>query len=519
MKSNRFFFCLAIILFLANESKLLIAGDNLLEITGIVFEDINKNLKLDKGEKGIANVLVSDQHVVVKTDKKGRYKLSVNSEEAIINIIKPAGYALPLNELNLPQFYYTIDNEGKLPEEINFPLYKTSVTDSFKVLMIADPQTRTKDEVDYLRDDIVAELIGTDASFGIVLGDLMFDNLDLFSNYNNTMAQIGIPLYNVAGNHDFDHHKDTVWRNLETFRLYFGPEYYSFEYGKVSFIVLNSVVWDDDKKDASYRAYRGKIDEQQLNWLENYLQFIPDDRLIVLCTHVPFYSLNFDSQQSYILNRKQVYELIKNHKHLLAITGHIHALENTYLNEEMDWNIETPFQHIACAAASGSWWQGVTDERGIPSALQLIDGTPNGYHIFTFYGNKYMQHYKAAGKDPNYQVCISSPRGTIDKYNLDSVIIAANFFNGNNLSELTCQIDDSTPVKMERTIMKDPFAEQYFVKNRRFYYKWADVWLSGHIWTVKLPSDLNSALHKIVVIVKDEYGGEYKQVGIFEIID
>src|SRR4030042_2060004 len=113
-------------------------------VNGIVFEDKNKNLQYDADEKGITGILVSNQVDVVKTDKDGRYELPVDQEEAIIFIIKPAGYLLPLNENNLPQFYYIhkpkgsselkypgIPPSGPLPEEVNFPLFKTFVSDTF----------------------------------------------------------------------------------------------------------------------------------------------------------------------------------------------------------------------------------------------------------------------------------------------------------------------------------------------------------------------------------------------------
>ncbi len=81
----------------------LIAESNYIQ--GIVFHDQNKNLQLDRGEKGIPGVLVSNQFDVVKTDEQGRYRLAIE-DRSIIFVIKPAGYDLPVNSRNLPQFYY-----------------------------------------------------------------------------------------------------------------------------------------------------------------------------------------------------------------------------------------------------------------------------------------------------------------------------------------------------------------------------------------------------------------------------
>ena len=46
--------------------------------------------------------------------------------------------------------------------------------------MFGDPQPRNQKEVDYMSHDVIEELVGTDASFGVTLGDITFDNLDLF---------------------------------------------------------------------------------------------------------------------------------------------------------------------------------------------------------------------------------------------------------------------------------------------------------------------------------------------------
>ncbi len=42
---------------------------------------------------------------------------------------------------------------------------------------------------------------------------------------------------------------------------------------------------------------------------------------------------------------------------------------------------------------------------------------------------------------------------------------------------------------------------------------------SYHIWTAKLPSDLSAGIHSIQVTGRDEYGNEFRQSAIFEIID
>ena len=66
-------------------------------ISGRVFEDRNYTGTLEPGEPGIARVRVSNGVDVVVTDDAGGYRLQV-SDEAVIFITKPSGYATPVNE-------------------------------------------------------------------------------------------------------------------------------------------------------------------------------------------------------------------------------------------------------------------------------------------------------------------------------------------------------------------------------------------------------------------------------------
>ncbi len=78
---------------------------------GCVYLDVNANGKKDAKEKGMQGVAVSNGREVVTTDNKGRYELPV-SDDAIIFVIKPSGYAVPLNADNQPKHYYIHKPKG-----------------------------------------------------------------------------------------------------------------------------------------------------------------------------------------------------------------------------------------------------------------------------------------------------------------------------------------------------------------------------------------------------------------------
>jgi len=83
-------------------------------LSGTVYEDRNFNRTWDPGEPGVAGVRVSNGLDVVVTDDAGLYRIAV-PDEAVVFITKPRGYATPVNEHQLPQFYYIHQPNGSPP--------------------------------------------------------------------------------------------------------------------------------------------------------------------------------------------------------------------------------------------------------------------------------------------------------------------------------------------------------------------------------------------------------------------
>jgi len=238
-------------------------------VTGTVYEDLNGNNRFDRREKGIANVPVSNGKEVVATDEKGRYTLPIQNDN-IVFVIKPGGYTTAVNEYNIPQFYYIHKPKGspeltyagtpptgRLPKQVNFGLVPQNESDDFRILVFGDPQTYNDEEVDFLHRAVAAELKNVqNVEFGISLGDLVGDTLDLLHPYKEAIRETGIPWRNVIGNHDinFDLEHDSL--TDETFETHFGPATYSFNHGKVHFIIIDDILYPDPRDG---RGYWGEI--------------------------------------------------------------------------------------------------------------------------------------------------------------------------------------------------------------------------------------------------------------------
>ena len=278
------------------------AKQTALTAKGIIFEDVDNNGKFGEGDRPQANVKISNGKKIVLTDKDGRYELPVENDSAIF-VIKPTGFTTPLDKNKLPKFYYIhkpdgspklkypgVKPTGPLPQSIDFPLYKQTEPEEFKILLFGDPQPRNNTEVDYVTQDVISELIGDKSSFGVTLGDIAFDNLETFETLNQSIAMIGIPWYNVIGNHDLNLDAKTRKNINETFEATYGPSYYSFDYGQVHFVVLDNIDWTEPSQRKPYYHYRTAFGKRQLEFLKADLALIPKDQMLVLLMHVPIVS-------------------------------------------------------------------------------------------------------------------------------------------------------------------------------------------------------------------------------------
>jgi len=520
--------CLFLIVFLASGAYTLEAGKKTAK--GIVFEDTNHNGVFDNGEKGIPNVLVSNQLEVVKTDENGHFQLPVGNE-TIIFVTKPADYQAPLDKNNFPQFYYIhqptgspaglkypgIAPTGKLPRLLHFPLIKAKVEESFDVVVVGDPQTKTRKEVDFYRDDVVTGMMGTKARFYLALGDIVYNDLSIFAEMIPMVGQIGIPIYHVMGNHDMNFRVPDDKYEAETFKRLHGPDYYSFNYGSVHFVVLNSVKYKGwNKEEDKPGNYIGNLHDRQLTWLKNDLSFVPEDHLLVLAMHIPVKSGMYTDEYSLIANRDALFKILENRKHLLALAGHMHFFEYQEYTGNDGWHGTAAFPSVIAGAGCGTWWHGPKDPGGIPYGM-CTDGTPNGYFLFTFSDIQFNYHFCPSHSSPHQQMRINSPIGSLSQADLKNREINVNVFTGTPGTIVTYELDDGPEVTMERRVMKDPFFTKLVAENPDKYLDWMEPTDCPHIWMAPLPENLEPGNHRLKITAKDHQGSVFTAYRIFEI--
>src|SRR5512145_2123695 len=101
---------------------------------------------------------------------------------------------------------------------------------------------RFQDETVPDLQETARSLSGTE-TFAVACGDIMYDHLELFPEYERGAARTGIPYFQVVGNHDLDMDALTDPLSTRTFVQRYGPRYFSFERGTVHYVVLDDVFW------------------------------------------------------------------------------------------------------------------------------------------------------------------------------------------------------------------------------------------------------------------------------------
>ncbi len=510
---------------------------------GVVYHDANGNGVRDANESAVAGVCVSNGLEVVKTDKTGSYQLPVDND-TIVFVIKPRDWMTAIDEQNIPRFYYIhkptgspddrfkfkgVAPTGPLPASVDFPLTTSADETNFSVIVMGDPQPDNIDEVSFYANDVVAELVGTDARFAIAMGDIVGDDLSLFEPVNRVQAVLGIPWYNVYGNHDMnllspsDEHAD------ETFERVYGPPNYAFQYGQVHFIVLDNVRWngpvetDSRPWNNNYGGYNGWLHEEQLKFVANYVATVPIEDRIVVCTHIPLPTLHSITEPHMTPQFGRLLEILSSHPHTMSYSAHTHINEHYLAGSEDGYRPANGAVHLHhnVATASGSWYQGPRDEQGWPVAT-MRDGTPNGYIKATFEGNQYRERFRASRLPADYQMAVHAP-SVIGPADAAETVVRVNVFNGNEKTTVRLRIDKQGDwLRLQQRPQADPGYIALRQQNHACPPPDTKVLkheaiVTPHIWEVKLPAELTDGVHVLQIEATDMFGQTERKTRLIEL--
>ncbi len=480
---------------------------------GVVFHDITGTGKLEADDPPVAGVAVSNGRDIVITDGRGRYELPME-EDTVIFVIKPRGWTTPVDEAQIPQFHYLhspggaagdayagLEPTGAAPESIDFPLYPQEEPEQFEVLVFGDTQPRNLEEIYYLAHDSLHELDDVDTVFGVTLGDIVFDNLELFEDLNSAVATVGIPWRHVIGNHDLDFTASAHESLRGTYRRVYGPNHYSFAYGPAHFIAVDNIRWQGEHDTRSYRTGLG---EEQMTFIRNELARIPGDRLVVFMAHIPWIGSTPWADED---ERDEFFGLLQDRPRAISLVSHAHQHYHEFIGEDYGWPEEFSHHMVVVGASCGSWWRGAPDEYGIPHSMMRC-GTPTGYAFLSIDGSDWNLRYQAARKPADFQMHLHAPDTVAS--GAEETKVFANVFNALPDAKVRMRIGGEGKWRsMQQVTEPDPFFEAAREREEALP---DSPWLgmpglrpSRHLWMANLPTGLAPGFHAIDVRAEDDW--------------
>ena len=435
--------------------------------------------------KGIQGVAVSDGARITTTNADGTYQLISSGAQPHVFLTLPSGYAIPTNPTGTARFYKALPAD-KGSFVAHWDLERLSSSDEHHtLLLLADPQTLDQVDMKRLHAETVPDIrsllaqTGKEHVFAVGCGDLMFDRLELFPEYERAMKQIGIPSFQVLGNHDVELLAQTDEAAAAVFMQHFGPTYYSFDRGEVHYVVLDDVFWYGG-------GYIGYVEQQQIDWLKADLALVEKGKTVVVLTHIPPYNeshIRFGdaspNTREVVTNRDLLYRVLEKHKAHI-IVGHMHETEHL---------VEYGMHIHVCGAVCGAWW--TTDI--------CHDGTPNVYGVYDVSGSELRWRYKATGHDLGMQLRVH-PRGSDPKRS----------------DEIVANVWDATPEW--KIAWYENGERKGFMKRDRGHDPLAVKLLSGslkHSWIHPSPTDhlyyasVSPTAQDVMVEATDQWGRKY----------
>ncbi len=328
------------------------------------------------GGRGLAGVLVSDGCRVVATDSQGNYRLPIGPDSGrFIFVSMPRGY--------WSEDFYCPLGQAVEAAAANFALQACEQPDRFDFVFITDIHLEHSGPGMAKFKASLAEInrLEPQPAFLLSQGDICLQgNMGL--EYVECLQTAQMPVRNGPGNHEMML-KHTNPR--DDFERYFGPTYYSFDWGPAHIIVL-----DGNKPlpgGEGWQAVHGAVEGSELKWLEADLAAQPAGKPIIVGVHIPIVSTYPERRQHSpkdapyweVANDDALTRLFAARGVDLVLQGHMHENERIVVEG---------VEYVESISLSGSWWKGGEGlERG-------VDGSPRGYRIVTVDGAKVSHRYR-----------------------------------------------------------------------------------------------------------------------------
>ena len=379
----------------------------------------------DTNGKPISGAVVTNGEMCVQTDANGYYEMDINLEDTkFVYVSIPSGYKAKNNANGLPQFYYTVtSSDRKLGYcSANFTFEPISGDPNRYTLLIgADLQPRAKtteyDRIAFhsldVAEDFYRDIREKGASitdrevYGMILGDIVHENMSLFANYITGVKSLNFQMFNVIGNHDHDYSASTDVEAARKFEEYFGPSYYSFNIGKLHYVVLDNIIMAVENGKVQKNGYAYGLTDREWAWLKNDLKYVDKSTTLMVASHCPMFkkdsaSTEFQDQSEH---GSDYANLLKQYSKVHAWAGHTHRSFFYNYSSSLFSSLKNIEVHTL-ARSTGELWTNEYNAYGTPRGYTVVevDGDDVSWYFkpTTYQQAKYIGNdYKTVGQ-PTY---------------------------------------------------------------------------------------------------------------------
>lgn len=375
----------------------------------------------DRDGNGIPGVVVSDGYNCTVTDDNGVYQMVRNKRAVFVFYSTPAEYRIDTDSGNHPAFFEKIDmSEAVYRADFTLDKLAGGSETEFTLFCFADPQVKSTAHVTRYINETMADMKRTVTAYknpcAMTLGDIIHDTPELLPSIRESMSGQPMVFFQTIGNHDHLASAASDYDAVKNYEDYFGPTCYSFDRGEAHIVSVDNIIYNGNQN------YVGGFTDAIYNWLEQDLSYVSDDKLVILCCHIPFRNRGSGTGSNHYYYYHETLELLSRFAEAHIMIGHTHYNEN-YIHTV---NGKTIYEHIH-GTTCGAWWNGVI----------CSDGTPNGYGIYTIEGNGIKEWiYKATNYETDHQIRLydgSQIFGATSKYTYTfgqpTDVIVANVWN------------------------------------------------------------------------------------------
>jgi len=295
---------------------------------------------------GVANVVVSDGIEVTKTDSNGIYYLPSNKKNNSVFVSIPGNYEVE-KQGSAPLFFKKLSNPANTVETHDFSLTQVN-NEKHVVLALGDMHLANRNnDVEQFQTGFLTDVnksiqdiqsTGTKV-YALTLGDMTwetywYENNYALPQYRTQMDQIKTTVFNSIGNHDNDPYVADDWHSAAKYRDILGPTYYSFNLGKIHYVVLDNVQYINTggaPGSSGNRNYNAAIVAEQMEWLKKDLAMIEDKSTpIILAMHIQLNNnptLNSSGNQTSTIrlsNSAEFMAAFNGFPNVHVLTGHTH---------------------------------------------------------------------------------------------------------------------------------------------------------------------------------------------------